>query len=114
MTSVNDLNTIYYAICALKNARDKVNDTVRGTADPNCDWVKHVDEVIRDAEKAYERLSQKRGPAMTDAEKVLIYEQALEEIAYGAPWGGPDRDHIRWMRNQADKALTKCGAECAS
>jgi len=49
---------------------------------------------------------------MTDAEKVKIYEEVLEEIAYGAPWGGPQHDHIWWMRAQADEALTKCGAEC--
>ena len=31
----------------------------------------------------------------------------LDEIAYGAPWGGPAEDHVKFMRKEADKLLTK-------
>ena len=32
-------------------------------------------------------------------------QEVLEEIAYGAPWGGPPADHIAYMRKIADDAL---------
>lgn len=39
---------------------------------------------------------------MTEIEKLKF---VLEEIAYGAPWGGPARDHVRYMRKIADDVL---------
>lgn len=49
--------------------------------------------------------------AMNDKEKVEIYENVLDEIAHGAPWGGPASDHIRFMRKVAHEALVKTGVE---
>jgi len=40
-------------------------------------------------------------------EKIKNCNEALEEIAYGAPWGGPQADHVRFMRGLACKALEK-------
>jgi len=48
---------------------------------------------------------------MTDKEKINIYEDVLDEIANGAPWGGPPGGHIKFMRDHAYKALVKTGVE---
>lgn len=50
-------------------------------------------------------------PKMTDREKVAAYEDVLDEIAHGAPWGGPLKDHMRFIQGIAHKALVKTGAE---
>ena len=47
---------------------------------------------------------------MNEKEVIEIYEKALDEIAYGAPWGGPVKDHVAFMRKIADEALLKTGA----
>ena len=39
--------------------------------------------------------------------EVAKLREALDEIAYGAPWGGPAGDHVKYMRDVADKALTE-------
>ncbi|KKK82972.1 hypothetical protein LCGC14_2798050 [marine sediment metagenome] len=48
---------------------------------------------------------------MTDSEKVTIYEDVLDEVAHGAPWGGPPIEHLRFMRNIAHEVLVKTGVE---
>ena len=51
---------------------------------------------------------------MTDLEKIAIYENVLDEVAYGAPWGGPLIDHVKFMRNIAHNALVKTGSSHTS
>ncbi len=51
---------------------------------------------------------------MTDKEKIVVYENVLDEVAYGAPWGGPLIDHVKFMRNIAHKALVETGSSDAS
>ena len=48
---------------------------------------------------------------MPDKEKIAIYEDVLDEVAYGAPWGGPLKDHMRFIQRIAHKALVKTGVE---
>lgn len=47
---------------------------------------------------------------MDETEIIEIYEKVLDEIAYGAPWGGPASGHVSFMRKIADEALVKTGA----
>jgi hypothetical protein len=42
-------------------------------------------------------------------EKVKVCNEALDEIAYGAPWGGPQAIHIKFMRKLAHDTLEKNG-----
>jgi len=48
---------------------------------------------------------------MTNKEKIKIYEYVLDELAHGAPWGGPLKDHINFIRALAHAALVKTGIE---
>lgn len=48
---------------------------------------------------------------MTDKEKNTIYEDVLDEIAHGAPWGGPLKDHMKFIQGIAHRALVKTDAE---
>lgn len=43
--------------------------------------------------------------AMLDA--IVMQRIVLEEIAYGNDWGGPDRDHISYMRSIAVDVLER-------
>ena len=48
---------------------------------------------------------------MDDREKIATYEKVLDEIAHGAPWGGPAGEHVRFMRKVAREALVATGVE---
>ena len=48
---------------------------------------------------------------MTDLEKIAAYENVLDEVAHGAPWGGPLKDHMRFLQHLAHKVLVKTGVE---
>lgn len=46
------------------------------------------------------------GQAAVEALPELL--RALDEIASGALWGGPAKDHVRFIRLLADKSLAAC------
>ena len=50
------LNDIYYALNELEGAISKINNTVRGTNDPNHDWCKYARITLARGRAAYAQL----------------------------------------------------------
>jgi hypothetical protein len=56
MATISDLNDIDTCIQVLRDAIRKIDATVRGTSDPNHEWVKDAKRIVVRAEVAYHRL----------------------------------------------------------
>lgn len=93
---------------------DEAYDPVDGWAKNAERWKQRAEAAEADLRKMTQasqefRLSwEKTDNALEAAEaKAARLRKALDEIAYGAPWGGPAKDHVRYMRDVADKALAQ-------